>query len=281
VLAVALAAAAAAAAVALRPSPAAAEARHLCFYADPSAQLKDIDRTIAACTSIIASHAQSEALGKAYSRRAMMFSAKEDWKAALADSDRAVELLPKDPYAIGNRGVEWLNSGHYDKAIADLTTAIQLSPRGVSFFYNYMRGQAYLAQDSWDEALADFRQATRADPTRSDGPTAECLVLAIKNQDLSDAAHMCGKAIQLTRNYAVPYENRALVYLRQGKPAEALADAQTALGFQPDDPGALFVKALAELRLGRAEAARADLASAEAHGPGVKARYARWGFAPD
>ena len=64
-----------------------------------------------------------------------------------------------------NRGIFWYDKDDNDKAIADYTKAIELSPDYASAFNN--RGNAYAAKGDLDRAIADY---DRAIADRRQGP---------------------------------------------------------------------------------------------------------------
>jgi len=72
--------------------------------------------------------------------KAQLENNKGDYKAAIADYNKAVELDPKFVGAYNGRGDAKLNMGNYDGAIADYTKAIELNPQ-LAFAYN-SRGNA-------------------------------------------------------------------------------------------------------------------------------------------
>jgi len=57
------------------------------------------------------------------------------------------------------RGLEYLNNGDYDNAIADFTQAINLNPYSAEAYFN--RGEAYTNEGDYDRAIADYNQAIR------------------------------------------------------------------------------------------------------------------------
>jgi len=98
--------------------------------------------------------------------------------ASLAEYSRWVRRNPDDPRAYGGRGIAYLNKGDYgrtgrfvsarrqrcfDKAITDLTKAIQLAPDDPSLYL--WRGIAFRARGQLDKAIGDLTEAIRLEPT--------------------------------------------------------------------------------------------------------------------
>src|ERR687886_655861 len=62
-----------------------------------------------------------------------------------------------------NRGVDKLNAGNYQGAIADFNQALQIDPNDADTYYN--RGYAQHTLGRYDQALADYTQAIQLNPT--------------------------------------------------------------------------------------------------------------------
>ena len=84
-----------------------------------------------------------------------------DNKAALIDYNKAIELDPKIPDAFLARALVFLLAGNYKPAIADYTKLIELKPDGESY---YVRGTAYLDSGDNQRAVADYTKSIALDP---------------------------------------------------------------------------------------------------------------------
>jgi tetratricopeptide (TPR) repeat protein len=84
---------------------------------------------------------------------------------SISECNRAIELNPKDGNAYWCRGSEYSKSGQYDKAIEDLTKAIELGPSDITY---HSRGCAYGMADKYNAALSDFETALRLNPNNSE-----------------------------------------------------------------------------------------------------------------
>lgn len=84
-----------------------------------------------------------------------------DNKAALADYNRAIELDSKIAEAYLSRALVFLLGGNYKLAIADYTKLIELKPDGASY---YVRGTAYLDSGDNARAVADLTKSIALDP---------------------------------------------------------------------------------------------------------------------
>src|SRR5689334_15031791 len=61
-----------------------------------------------------------------------------------------------------NRGVDKLDTGDYQGAIADFTQALQLNPNDADTYYN--RGYAQHTLGDYDKAITDYSEAIRLNP---------------------------------------------------------------------------------------------------------------------
>jgi tetratricopeptide (TPR) repeat protein len=100
-------------------------------------------------------------------------------------------------------GIDYLDQGQFDQAIAEFQTAIQLDPGDAGAHYNL--GLAYQKQDKLDEAAAAYQEAIQLDP------------------DMAEV-----------------HNNLGLIYDDQGKPDQAIAEYQEAIRIDPDDDTAHY-----------------------------------------
>jgi tetratricopeptide (TPR) repeat protein len=111
------------------------------------------------------------------------------------------------------RAYSYIGKPDYDKAIADLTEAIQLEP-GYARAY-WLRAFAYLQKKEYDKSIADNTEAIRYDPK-----------FAYPYQDRSDALSRkgeydaakedIGKYIALMPNKPNGYNNRGVLFSKIG-----------------------------------------------------------------
>ena len=102
--------------------------------------------------------------GLAYGQTAMEFVARAidkvdlgDYRGAIADYNKAIELNPNDADAYVNRGVAKHHLEDYRGAIADYSKAIELNPNVAVAYYN--RGVAKEILGQKDEGCMDYRKA--------------------------------------------------------------------------------------------------------------------------
>ncbi|MDZ8067888.1 MAG: tetratricopeptide repeat protein [Nostoc sp. DedQUE08] len=81
---------------------------------------------------------------------------------ALQDFDRAIELDPKDAWAMALRGVTYRLMKRYTEALQDFDRAIELDPKYA--WAIVLRGETYRLMERYTEALQDFDRAIELDP---------------------------------------------------------------------------------------------------------------------
>jgi tetratricopeptide (TPR) repeat protein len=164
------------------------------------AQAQDQDRSIRACTEILArgNAKNPRKRAGAYMNRGTTYALMRDYDRAIADLDQAIRLDTRYSKAYTNRGAVYDKKGDYERAIADLDQAIRLNPKNTDAFGN--RGVVYDRKGDYDRAIADYDQAIRLDPK-----DANVLV------------------------------NRGVVFKRRGDAARARADFEAALAARPGD----------------------------------------------
>lgn len=122
-----------------------------------------------------------------YFGRGKMYHEKGEFRKAIADYTKTIELGPKWVRAYNNRGVLFYKLGAVKLAIKDYTKVIELMPDFAKAYNN--RGTVYYELKQDDSALADFN-----------------------------------KAIELDPEFAMTYANRGLLYFAMFKDDLALAD---------------------------------------------------------
>lgn len=119
---------------------------------------------IGVCTEAIEKGGLSpQDLAATYSNRGVIWARSGEVGKALADHNKAVEIMPDSPGALINRANAYLRDQNYNDAILDYDRAIELT--GGSFapaFFN--RGWAYRRIKDDKQALKDFETAARLMP---------------------------------------------------------------------------------------------------------------------
>jgi tetratricopeptide (TPR) repeat protein len=86
------------------------------------------DRAISSFTAILQTKLESRITAVIYVARAQTFTAKGEFKRAIADATEAIRLNPRFSLAYNARGVAYGNMGDTTKSISDFDAALRLDP---------------------------------------------------------------------------------------------------------------------------------------------------------
>jgi Flp pilus assembly protein TadD len=184
---------------------------------------------------------------------------RENLAAADSSSRKAVELAPKLAEAHASRGVALSTLQNYADAEKAFRVAIRLDPGLYEAHYFY--GRACLAQGKYKEAIEPFETAARVRPEDYQAPTflgAAYTGLGHK----AKAAAAYGRSIEVAKQQLSvnPGDVRALylgaiAWVRVGRRKEALAWAKKALALDSEDSAVLYNVACLYAVLHRTKAA--------------------------
>ena len=96
-----------------------------------------------------------------YYVRGWAYARKREYDKALADLTEAIRLSPEYADAYNGRAYAYA-ACKYDKAIADYTEGIRLNPKLAAGYRS--RGSVYDNKGDYDKAIADFSEAIRLRP---------------------------------------------------------------------------------------------------------------------
>jgi tetratricopeptide (TPR) repeat protein len=265
-----------------------------------------------------ASNAPTDAAG--FMRRGMADASRGELPQAISDLTQACKLEPADADCHYQRGLAYWRSSQPQPALADFTAAIQRQPADFDAYLARAQLEIVKQPDAAESDLdavdriapqqADLRlQLARVygvageyagavhqydlwiefhpdDVNLSYALANRCGSEAAANVDLDRALDDCNAALRLTRRSgmdqesAITMSNRGLVYLREGRLDDALADFQSALKLRNQFPLARYALGLVELKKGLTAQGQADLAAAQAHRPALAKHFASMGLTP-
>jgi tetratricopeptide (TPR) repeat protein/predicted aspartyl protease len=240
-----------------------------------------------------------------FSRRGAAETSRRDYKAALADLDRAVAMDPGNGEYLLLRARARALSGDKTGAFADLDRAAQVSPNdpeirlahAESLLARKRKAEAltdleavdaalpkqadqrlslagnFTRLDQFDRAIADYDMWIAAHPDDSRQPNAlngRCWARALAGRDLPLALKDCDAALRREKS-ASYFDSRGLVELRMGEYDKAIADYTAALQLAPRTAWSLYGRALAR-RHKNDPASQSDVAAAVAIDPALPAR---------
>ena len=147
------------------------------------------------------------------------------YEQAVADFTRALELLPGTAEAYSGRGWALEKLKRYDQALADYSKLIEINPRSPAAYVS--RGHVYLDLKRYDEAMQDFSKAIELKPDVAASYVARCDVYLLKgfhDRAIAD----CSRAVELAPGMDIGYLFRAQAYSAKGMKQEASADFERA-----------------------------------------------------
>lgn len=159
---------------------------------------------------------------RGYIKRARVFLALKRLREAEAEFEKALALDPEDPVTWEGRARAYYDNGKYEKAIEDFTQCLKLSPNDADV-WNW-RGCSHFAIGKYMESFEDFSEARRRSPKSAlyTSNAASALALAGKH---ARALELFEEGFQMNPSDANGYHWRAILWVREGKYANAARDA--------------------------------------------------------
>lgn len=178
---------------------------------------------------------------------------------AVRDFDRALVLAPGYAAAYSNRATAFLRLGQPAEAVNDFTQAIKLLPRSAAPLTG--RGHALLVQGRPYAAIRDFNRALAAD-ARFAAAYRGRAEAKLEVERFDEAIEDLSRAIAFEPAAGELYLQRGNAYLLAGNPAAAASDFSRALEIGPEGAPVLAKRALAYVKEQAFEEAETDLARA-------------------
>lgn len=186
----------------------------------PAEGLVYIRRAIAANPALVAAHLD---LGEALSDSGQVDQAIDEFKRVLARD-------PQNADALNNYGVSLAMKGQLAEAEEHIEAAIRLNPNDASAHGNL--GNVHSMMSRFDLAIEDYRKSLALKPTAE---THFNLGNALYQKgDLAGAAEHFESAIKLRPVDPVAHASLGLVFARQGRRNDAIAEVETAIQQKPD-----------------------------------------------
>jgi tetratricopeptide (TPR) repeat protein len=244
--------------------------------------------------------------------RADFYATLMDWKAVMADLNRAIAIETDADLLLWRARVHQLMKDD-KQALVDIQAARALDPGSVTAvsaltMLQMKIGQGDAALDLLDEriaeggddkasylshkaevlaemgemdmALAAMDEALAAAPGDPDMLNSRCWLKGTRNVALDTALKDCTKSIELNDYPASALDSRAMVYFRMDRMDDAMADLKAALDLAPDMPASLYLRGVIRRRQGNQAEGDADLAAARMLSPRIDEDYARYGIKP-
>jgi len=228
-----------------------------------------IKEVLDSCAAIIASgETDKERLAAAHGNRALGFSAVQDFDAAIAEMDKAIELKPD----VGNlylmRGAAYRAKKDLDKAMVDIDKALGIDANKPDFYT--MRGMIYADKGDLDNAIIAMNRTVELDPKQSRGFTKRAEFFRMKKDYDSSVADYT-EVIKRDPDLAKGYVDRGWIYVLKNDLDKAEADFAKALKLHDNDASALVGRGLVKSRKpgGKPTDGSADISLALTLEPGI------------
>ena len=153
------------------------------------------------------------------------------YERAIDDLTQAIELDHENAGAYTNRGLAYFAAGRYDRAVADLSEAIQLAPKNAVPYFN--RAEVFARLGLRDRALEDYDLASRLDP-RLSAAFAASARLREESGRPDHAIRDFDMALQLAPKEVSLYYDRGNARRETGDWRGALADYDRAVVLAPE-----------------------------------------------
>jgi tetratricopeptide (TPR) repeat protein len=224
-------------------------------------------------------------LSLAWSARASVHIQRKDWAAAVTDANEALARNSDDVRALVDRGMARHELKELDLAIADFDRAIEILPRGGIYA---LRGLAKGAAHNFVGAVADLKRAIKLDPdpqyleyllaaaagvvrTQPDLSAREQAMQGlakVNRDDIEGAFEDAAMALALDKKEPRAWACRAFARLHSGDLDGAIADFSRTIELDPADAIAAFNRGQCKLRQNDAAGAQADYELAVARDAG-------------
>jgi tetratricopeptide (TPR) repeat protein len=183
------------------------------------------------CNKITSFDTTAETQAIVYNYRGLVKNQLKNYKGALQDLDRAVELNPSLAVTYNNRGDVKSNLYDYKGAIEDYSKAIEFAPDWFEPYANRGIEKNYL--ENYKEALDDFNKSIKINPI--DAISFEGRGYAKDNlEDFKGAIRDYDKAIEINPSYATAYVHRGYAKLDLKQKHEACIDFKKAADLGDD-----------------------------------------------
>jgi tetratricopeptide (TPR) repeat protein len=229
--------------------------------------MKLIYRIIATCgipviltgTSLLAKAQLSPSPIDSCSKVSLDISTGEQINSPIKSSEHRVSnfknLQPKKYDVLFKRGLEKLERGNYNAAIADFTQVITLVGNDSASYAN--RGIARQKKKDYKGAISDYTQAIRR---RACNPLAYLNrgVAYYEMGDLKKANADFNQAIIFAPKLAAAYNNRGDVRLQLKRTQQAITDYNKVIELEPNNPDLYYKRGIVYKELANSQAAIKD-----------------------
>ncbi|OQB53031.1 MAG: TPR repeat-containing protein YrrB [Deltaproteobacteria bacterium ADurb.Bin151] len=199
----------------------------------------------------------------AYSNRGAAYKGLGNYGQAIEDYNKAIAIKPDEAMAYSNRGNAYKGLGNYQQAIEDYNRAIEMKPDEAMAYGN--RGVAYKGLGNYRQAIEDYNRAIEINPSYVDAYMNRGVAYGILG-NYRQAIEDLNKAIEIKPDEAKAYGNRGNAYAGLGHYRQAIEDYNKAIEIKPDYEDAYLNRGAAYAQLGDANLSINDFRMAAKRG---------------
>lgn len=186
----------------------------------------DADVRIFALSQIIKEHTDAPYVAHAYNSRGYEYDDRKDYKQAIADYTKAIELNPNYAEAYNNRANAYCDEGDYRKALEDYNKALYINHDYSVAYCN--RANVFINLEMYDEAQRDHEKAISFNPISDNAYGKYAIMLC--NQEIYDCAlEKINYAIKLNNQEWKWFYIRSKIFKEKKQYKNALDDAKESL----------------------------------------------------
>jgi len=208
-------------------------------------------------------------------RRARLLEDLGQKEKAAADLQAVLGLDPSSKVALTQLGLLQIDAGRKDDALAPIDQHLEGADEDRPD-WEAVKAELLARAGDADGAIAAIDKAIAVKSASAQFLNARCWIKGTLAVQLDSALQDCTRAIELTENNTGAFDSRAMVYFRLNRLSEALSDVNAALDRSPMLSSSLYLRAAIERKMGNAERAASDAASARLISPRIEEEYARW-----
>jgi tetratricopeptide (TPR) repeat protein len=197
---------------------------------------------------------------------------------AKAEDACSVALLqnPREHDAYKLRGYAYLIDQRFEHASADFQAALHLKPMDHEDRAGYAR--SLTGQGRFQDAVVQYRKALDLAPTQAPYWSGLCWARVGTGQHLNQALRECNRALTLQPGAPGALNSRGLVYLRLKQFDRAIADYTASLAAGPLQASAHFGRGLAWLYARQLKKGQAGIAEARRRAPEIDTLFTQLGI---
>jgi len=170
----------------------------------------------------------------AYLAQGAIYVHQNEYEKGIEEINKAIALNPHEGMAYVLRGFIYMQEKSKDpeKAIADASKVIDIGGLWSAMAYSNRGVTLLFEKKQYDRAIDDLSRAIDLTPRNAPAYTARGIALAFKNQ-FNQALEDISRSIELNPKIPITYNIRGLIYAQMGNP-RAIADFQKAcdMGFE-------------------------------------------------